>query len=128
MIFCLKWRPPKGASGSVARFDDDFLLKLAEQQISNSVNTKVGAPASIRAQVAAAQTQEDKLKSIKKFYPDAIPVEVFDPEYGATKFGRGNFIITDPKNRRETSFLMRICVYLAYRFPVWAILLTLALK
>lgn len=100
----LEMASPKGASGSVARFDDDFLLKLAEQQISNSVNTKVGAPASIRAQVAAAQTQEDKLKSIKKFYPDAIPVEVFDPEYGATKFGRGNFIITDPKTGEKHLF------------------------
>ena len=77
--------------------EDAFLMDLAQEQINKTVNTKTGAPAGIRAQVAAAPSTEDKLATIKKFYPDAMPVEVFDPVGGAANFGKGNFIITNPE-------------------------------
>jgi len=81
----------------VPTYDDDFLMNMAQQELNDSIDTQSGAPAGVRAQVAAAQSTEDKLATIKKFYPDAIPVEVFDPESGAANFGRGNFIITNPE-------------------------------
>ena len=83
----------------VPTYDDDFLMNMAQQELNASIDTQSGAPAGVRAQVAAAQSTEDKLATIKKFYPDAIPVEVFDPESGAANFGRGNFIIT--KDRKS---------------------------
>ena len=95
---------PISATSSEVKFDDDFLMKIAEQNLSNSVDTKTGAPASVRAQVAAAQKPEDRLNTLRGFYPDAIPVEVFDPEYGATKFGRGNFIFTNPETGKRQLF------------------------
>ena len=81
----------------VPAYDDDFLMNMAQQELNASIDTQSGAPAGVRAQVAAAQSTEDKLATIKKFYPDAMPVEVFDPESGAANFGRGNFIITNPE-------------------------------
>ena len=100
----LEMATPISATSSEVKFDDDFLMKIAEQNLSNSVDTKTGAPASVRAQVAAAQKPEDRLNTLRGFYPDAIPVEVFDPEYGATKFGRGNFIFTNPETGKRQLF------------------------
>ena len=100
----LEMATPISAISSEVKFDDDFLMKIAEQNLSNSVDTKTGAPASVRAQVAAAQKPEDRLNTLRGFYPDAIPVEVFDPEYGATKFGRGNFIFTNPETGKRQLF------------------------
>lgn len=89
-----------GAEG----FDEDFLMELAMGQISNSVDTKTGAPSEVRFAVSAAQTPEDRLETLRNYYPDALPVEVFDPQFGATKFGRGNFIYTDPETGQRRTF------------------------
>jgi len=85
-------------------FSDSLLMSIAQQRLSDSIDTQSGAPAGIRAQVAAAQRQEDKLTTLKQFFPDAVPVEVFDPEFGAAKFGRGNFVFTNPENGQLTLF------------------------
>lgn len=89
-----------GAEG----FDEDFLMQLAMGELSNSINTKAGAPSEVRFAVSAAQTPEDRLATLRNYYPDALPVEVFDPQFGATKFGRGNFIYTDPETGERKTF------------------------
>ena len=89
---------------SVGNFDDDFLMNLAQQDRLNSIDTESGGDAGARAQVAAAQSAEDKLATIKKFYPDALPVEVLDPQNGAARFGRGNFVFTNPETGGLTLF------------------------
>ena len=85
-------------------FDVDVALKTAKQQVSDSVDTQTGAPLGVRSFVGAAQTPADKLATLKQYYPDAVPVEVFDPENGARKFGRGNFVFTDPETGQKTLF------------------------
>lgn len=50
------------------------------------------APAKIRLEVGALEKPEDRLKAIRKSYPDAQP------------YGDGNFIYTDPKTGRTTMF------------------------
>ena len=97
-------KPPPVDVTAFAGFDDNLLLKIAQQKINNSIDTQSGAPASVRAQVAAAQTPDDRLATVQKFYPDAVPIEVFDPEYGASKFGRGNYIFTNPETGALTLF------------------------
>ena len=103
----LRMATPAGKGMSVADtgdFDTSLLMDIAARRLSDSVDTQSGAPAGVRAQVAAAQRQEDKLSTLKNFFPDAVPVEVFDPEYGATKFGRGNFVFTNPETGQLTLF------------------------
>jgi len=85
-------------------FDNDVLLKTVRQKQSDSVDTETGAPLGVRSFVGAAQTQADKLATLQQYYPDAVPVEVFDPENGARKFGRGNFVFTDPETGKLTLF------------------------
>jgi hypothetical protein len=89
---------------SVGNFDDDSLINLAQQNRLNSIDTQSGGAAGARAQVAAAQNANDKLATIKKFYPDALPVEVLDPKNGAARFGRGNFVFTNPETGTLTLF------------------------
>ena len=85
-------------------YEENSLLELAQIKASDSVDTRTGAPANVRASVGAAQTQEDKLTTLRRFYPDAIPVEIFDPKYGATKFGKGNYIFTSPETNQLQTF------------------------
>ena len=89
-----------------AKTDSDIpeLEDFAQLDLLNSIDTQTGAPAGIRAQVAAAQTEEDRLATVRKFYPKAIPVEVLDPDYGASRFGRGNFVFTNPDTGALTLF------------------------
>jgi len=86
--------------------DEDALLKIAKEDLINSIDTKTGAPFGIRAQVAAAQREPDRLATLRKFegYQDAMPVEEFDPENGADRFGSGNFIYTSPETGKLTLF------------------------
>ena len=56
----------------------------------NQIEQTTGAPLGVRAAVGAATTMEDKLATLKKFFPDAQP---YDKE---------NFIYTDPKTGRTT--------------------------
>lgn len=57
---------------------------------SDQIQETIGAPLSVRAAVGAATTMEDKLATLKKFFPDAQP---YDKE---------NFVYTDPKTGRLT--------------------------
>jgi len=78
--------------------------KLSMEELTDSVNTKKGASAKARLGVSVATTPEDKLATLRQFYPDALPVEVFDPENGVINFGAGNFIFTDPETNQLTTF------------------------
>ena len=89
---------------SVGNYTDDELISLAQTDLLDSIDTKSGADAGVRAQVAAAQSVDDKMATLKKFYPDAVPVEVLDPKNGASRFGRGNFVFTNPETGALTLF------------------------
>ena len=89
---------------SVGNYTDDELMNLAQSELLDSIDTKSGADAGVRAQVAAAQSPNDKIATLKKFFPDAIPVEVLDPKSGAARFGRGNFVFTNPETGTLTLF------------------------
>ncbi|MAO24619.1 MAG: hypothetical protein CMJ25_28055 [Phycisphaerae bacterium] len=89
---------------SVGNYTDDELMNLAQTELLDSIDTKSGADAGVRAQVAAAQSPNDKIATLKKFFPDAIPVEVLDPKSGAARFGRGNFVFTNPETGTLTLF------------------------
>lgn len=56
----------------------------------SNVDTKTGAPAALRAMLAAYKKPEDKLKLVQKYYPDAQPA------------GDDNFVFTNPKTNRAT--------------------------
>ena len=89
---------------TVGNYSDDELITIAQTDLLNSIDTQSGGDAGARAQVAAAQSTEDKLATIKRFYPDALPVEVLDPKNGAARFGRGNFVFTNPETGVLTLF------------------------
>jgi hypothetical protein len=65
---------------------------LAKATALNKVDRTTGAPSSVRRQVGAARTPEDRLANIQKFYPDAQPAE------------DGNFIYTDPETGQKTLY------------------------
>ena len=54
------------------------------------IEMTTGAPLSVRASVGSASTMQDKLATLKKFFPDAQP------------YDKDNFIYTDPKTGRVT--------------------------
>ena len=85
-------------------YDDNEIANLALQELIDSIDTKSGGDLAARAQVGAAQSEEDKLTTIRRFYPDALPVEALDPQYGAAKFGSGNFVFTNPETGTLTLF------------------------
>jgi hypothetical protein len=84
--------------------DDEMLLQATEQMIDSKIDTKTGAPANVRAAVSAATRPANRLEILRTFYPDAMPVEVYDPVSGAAKYGRGNFIYKDPQTGVPTLF------------------------
>lgn len=83
-------------------YTNELLQYLSDQELSNQVDTKVGSPANVRAAVSAAQTKEDKLNTLRKYYPDALPVEAFDPINGVAKYGRGNYVYQDDSGKYVT--------------------------
>ena len=83
-------------------YTNELLQYLSDQELSNQVDTKVGSPANVRAAVSAAQTKEDKLNTLRKYYPDALPVEAFDPINGVAKYGRGNYVYRDDSGKYVT--------------------------
>lgn len=85
-------------------YEESLLDKIAQERLLKSVDTKTGAPANVRAAVSGAQSPDDRLATLKNFYPDALPVEVFDPQDGAAKFGFGNFVYTSPETGQLTLF------------------------
>lgn len=58
----------------------------------NTIDETRGAPAGVRATVGSAQTPDDRLATIQKYYPDAVAVD------------DGNFVFTDPKTKRPTLY------------------------
>ena len=54
------------------------------------IEMTTGAPLGVRAAVGSSSTSEDKLATLKKFFPDAQP------------YDKDNFIYTDPKTGRAT--------------------------
>ena len=92
---------PSANSGS----SEEQMIEDAIQKAKiDSVDTFKGAPANVRMAVGAAQKPEDKLATLKQFFPDAERVETFDPKYGAQRFGNGNFVYTDPETNQLTLF------------------------
>ena len=83
--------------------NEEIFGQLAEQEDSDSVDTTTGAPFSVRAQVNATPRDDDRLATLKNFYPDALPVEARFKN-GASKFGAGNFVYTDPDTGQLTLF------------------------
>tara|TARA_X000001388_G_C2232549_1_gene123770 strand:- start:292 stop:2745 length:2454 start_codon:yes stop_codon:yes gene_type:complete len=77
---------------------------MANSMVLDSIDIKSGAPINVRASVNAAQSEDDRLLTLKNFYPDAVRIEDLDPEYGATRFGAGNFVYTDPETQELTLF------------------------
>ena len=84
--------------------DDQMIEQAIHLDRLNSVDIYTGAPANVRANVGAAQTREDKLATLRNFYPDAMPAEIFAPKEGAARFGTGNFIYTDPETNQLMAF------------------------
>lgn len=56
------------------------------------INMTKGAPPNVRMDVGAAQTEADRLKTIKQFYPDAQP------------YGKDNFVFKDPETGQLTLY------------------------
>jgi hypothetical protein len=83
---------------------DEILEEALQKAKLDSVDTLSGAPSKVRALVGAAQTPKDKLATLKQFFPDAQPVEFFDPKNGVARFGSGNFVYTDPETNKLTLF------------------------
>ena len=61
-------------------------------RVAQEPDRATGAPANVRAAVGAAQTPQDRLTTIRRFYPDARPE------------GTDNFIFTDPRTQRPTLY------------------------
>lgn len=57
-----------------------------------SIDERMGAPASVRAVVGSARTPEDRLATLRQYYPDAQPVD------------DDNFVFTDPKTKRQVRY------------------------
>ena len=77
---------------------------IADSMVFDSIDIKSGAPMNVRASVNAAQSEEDRLLTLKNFYPDAIRVEDLSPEFGAQRFGSGNFVYENPETQELTLF------------------------
>tara|TARA_A100001515_G_scaffold136461_1_gene128242 strand:+ start:3098 stop:5560 length:2463 start_codon:yes stop_codon:yes gene_type:complete len=94
----------EGEQPSSENYEDALIDQIAQERIVNSVDTRTGAPANVRAAVGAAQKPEDRLATLQQYFPDALPVEILDPENGSAKFGRGNFVFTNPATGQLTLF------------------------
>jgi hypothetical protein len=81
----------------------------------DSLDKDTGALKSLRATVSSYKKPEDKLKIIKKYYPDAIP------------FGSDNYVFKNPKTKRPTLFILQNMVVLEQIFLVVLLVLYLVL-
>ena len=68
----------------------DYIRMISAMPPGTDINKTTGAPVGVRAAVGAATTGEDKLTTLKKFFPDA------------QQYDKDNFIYTDPKTKRPT--------------------------
>ena len=69
------------------------------------IEMTTGAPLGVRAAVGSSTTGEDKLATLKKFFPDAQP------------YDKDNFIYTDPKTGRPTLMNEKNPVFFGVPFP-----------
>jgi hypothetical protein len=68
----------------------DYIRMLQSMPPGTDINKTTGAPVGVRAAVGAATTGQDKLSTLRKFFPDA------------QQYDKDNFIYTDPKTKRPT--------------------------
>ena len=68
----------------------DYIRMLSAMPPGADINKTTGAPMGVRAAVGAASTGEDKLSTLRKFFPDA------------QQYDKDNFIYTDPATKRPT--------------------------
>jgi hypothetical protein len=68
----------------------DYIRMLSAMPPGTDINKTTGAPVGVRAAVGAATTGQDKLSTLRKFFPDA------------QQYDKDNFIYTDPKTKRPT--------------------------
>ena len=104
ILFDTAFPPKPPVPPGFTNMDDEMLLQATEQMMDSKIDTKTGAPANVRAAVSAATRPANRLEILRTFYPDAMPVEVYDPASGAAKYGRGNFIYKDPQTGLPTLF------------------------
>ena len=71
---------------------EDILNALDMLKAGRSIDEQTGAPQNVRAAVGGAQTERDRLATIRRFYPDAQP------------FGDDNFVFTDPRTGRRALY------------------------
>jgi hypothetical protein len=60
--------------------------------LEDRLDRRTGAPVAVRAGVGGAESQKDRLGTLRKYYPDAEP------------YGDGNFIYTSPTTGRPTLY------------------------
>lgn len=66
----------------------DYIRMISAMPPGTDINKTTGAPIGVRAAVGAATTGEDKLSTLRKYFPDA------------QQYDKDNFIYTDPKTKR----------------------------
>ena len=89
---------------SADSYEDMLIEKIAQERLLQSIDKTTGAPSNVRFNVGAAQSAEDKLATLRQYYPDAIRIEDFDPQNGAMQMGHGNFVFTDPQTNILTLY------------------------
>lgn len=68
-------------------------IKIIEKYGGNiTIDRKSGAPAAVRAFVGSVNKSDDKIASLQKYYPDAIP------------YGEDNFVFTNPDTGKLTLY------------------------
>lgn len=86
----------------------EFLHAKYAQQDFQNLDTETGAPMKVRLAVALAKTPEDRLATIRKFYPDARVrlTGGWSVQDGISKYIQPEEIVIfkDPKTGRKTSF------------------------
>lgn len=79
-----KWGKEFRVSADPIERDKQLLRYQSTADFAEMVDRNTGSPASIRLRVGSAQSAQDKLTEIRKYYPDAAP------------YGDDNFVYTDP--------------------------------
>ena len=77
---------------------------MADAATLDLVDIDSGAPFNVRAAVNAAQSEEDRLATLRGFYPGAVRVEDLSPDFGEQRFGAKNFVYEDPETQNLTLF------------------------
>lgn len=88
LLQSLKAADAAGDKGSAQQIAD-YIRSVQESGADGQQIEKItGAPMGVRAAVGSATTMQDKLATLKQFFPDAQP------------YDNDNFIYTDPKTKR----------------------------